>query len=213
MRRVLRASDAEALGQFALGELVARFQLAAHNCSRMWSQYGLEATLRTGWKSDSLVMKDPFEGSVVLYIHWLNEKDDCHGLDLHPEQRAFCDEVRTFIREKPPSEIRANACAPPSAAQAGHSVAWQRILNERWAALHWPIRYGGADLGPMGTPDPASTKPYRAPPLLLQMFNRRYARPGADEVRHACTVRPLPAAPSRILGTSGSARLRSPARP
>jgi pimeloyl-CoA dehydrogenase len=70
-------------------------------------------------------------------------------LDLTPEQRAFRDEVRTFIREKLPSEIRERLRAghPP---RKQDTVAWQRILNERgWAAPHWPKRYGGADLGPM----------------------------------------------------------------
>jgi pimeloyl-CoA dehydrogenase len=69
-----------------------------------------------------------------------------HGLGPHPEQRAFRDEVRTFIREKLPSEIRERLRAghPP---RKQDTVAWQRILNERgWAAPHRPKRYGGADL-------------------------------------------------------------------
>ena len=91
-------------------------------------------------------------------------------LDLTPEQRAFRDEVRTFIREKLPSEIRERLRAghPP---RKQDTVAWQRILNERgWAAPHWPKRYGGADLGPMERLI-LLDETYRAPAPLPQMFN------------------------------------------
>ena len=70
-------------------------------------------------------------------------------LDLTPEQRAFRDEVRTFIREKLPSEIRERLRAghPP---RKQDTVAWQRILNERgWAAPHWPVKYGGTGWSPI----------------------------------------------------------------
>ena len=91
-------------------------------------------------------------------------------LDLTPEQRAFRDEVRTFIREKLPSEIRERLRAghPP---RKQDTVAWQRILNERgWAAPHWPKRYGGADLGPMERLI-LLDEAYRAPAPLPQAFN------------------------------------------
>lgn len=91
-------------------------------------------------------------------------------LDLTPEQRAFRDEVRTFIREKLPSEIRERLRAghPP---RKQDTVAWQRILNERgWAAPHWPKRYGGADLGPMERLI-LLDETYRAPAPLPQVFN------------------------------------------
>ena len=91
-------------------------------------------------------------------------------LDLTPEQRAFRDEVRTFIREKLPSEIRERLRAghPP---RKQDTVAWQRILNERgWAAPHWPKRYGGADLGPMERLI-LLDEAYRAPAPLPQVFN------------------------------------------
>ena len=91
-------------------------------------------------------------------------------LDLTPEQRAFRDEVRTFIREKLPSEIRERLRAghPP---RKQDTVAWQRILNERgWAAPHWPKRYGGADLGPMERLI-LLDETYRAPAPLPQVLN------------------------------------------
>ncbi len=66
---------------------------------------------------------------------------------LTPEQVAFRDEVRAFIAQRLPDDIRRRM-------RAGHParkedvVRFQRILHERgWAAPHWPKAYGGADLG------------------------------------------------------------------
>lgn len=91
-------------------------------------------------------------------------------LDLSPEQRAFRDEVRTFIRSRLPAEIRERLRAghPP---RKQDTVTWQRILNERgWAAPHWPRRYGGADLGQMERLI-LLDEIYRAPAPLPQVFN------------------------------------------
>ena len=69
--------------------------------------------------------------------------------ELTANQAAFRDEVRAFIEERLPEDIRRRM-------RAGHParkqdvVLFQRILNERgWAAPHWPRRYGGAELGQM----------------------------------------------------------------
>ena len=91
-------------------------------------------------------------------------------LELSPEQRAFRDEVRAFVRERLPADIRARLRAghPP---RKQDTVAWQRILNERgWAAPHWPKRYGGADLGAMERLI-LLDEIYRAPAPLPQVFN------------------------------------------
>ena len=64
-----------------------------------------------------------------------------------PEQAAFREEVRTFIRERLPQEIR-ERLHRGHAPRKQDTVAWQRILHERgWAAPHWPKEYGGAGLG------------------------------------------------------------------
>ena len=73
-------------------------------------------------------------------------------LDLSPAQRAFRDEVRAFIRDRLPADIRQRLRQghPP---RKEDTVAWQRILHERgWAAPHWPRAYGGAELGTMEHP-------------------------------------------------------------
>ncbi len=91
-------------------------------------------------------------------------------LALSPEQRAFRDEVRAFIRQRLPAEIRDRLRAghPP---RKQDTVTWQRILNERgWAAPHWPKRFGGADLGQMERLI-LLDEIYRGPAPLPQVFN------------------------------------------
>ncbi|MEJ7930576.1 acyl-CoA dehydrogenase family protein [Ramlibacter sp. AN1015] len=91
-------------------------------------------------------------------------------LELTPAQRAFRAEVRAFIAERLPQEIRERLRAghPP---RKQDTVQWQRILNERgWAAPHWPRRYGGAELGQMERLI-LLDELYRAPAPLPQVFN------------------------------------------
>ena len=64
-------------------------------------------------------------------------------LRFTPEEIAFREEVRTFIRENLPADIRDRM-------KLGHSprkedtVRWQRILNAKgWAGLSWPKEWGG----------------------------------------------------------------------
>ena len=91
-------------------------------------------------------------------------------LDLSPAQRAFRDEVRAFIRDRLPADIRQRLRQghPP---RKEDTVAWQRILHERgWAAPHWPRAYGGAELGTMERLI-LLDEIYRAPAPLPQVFN------------------------------------------
>ena len=64
-------------------------------------------------------------------------------LRFTPEEAAFREEVRTFIRDNLPADIRDRM-------KLGHSprkedtVRWQRILNAKgWAGLSWPKEWGG----------------------------------------------------------------------
>ena len=91
-------------------------------------------------------------------------------MTLSPEQRAFRDEVRAFIRERLPAEIRDRLRRghPP---RKQDTVTWQRILHERgWAAPHWPRTYGGAELGTLERLI-LLDELYRAPAPLPQVFN------------------------------------------
>jgi pimeloyl-CoA dehydrogenase len=68
------------------------------------------------------------------------------NLRLTPEQTAFREEVRSFIQERLPAEIRERMHRGHTARKQD-TIVWQRILNERgWAAPHWPREYGGAGL-------------------------------------------------------------------
>src|SRR5277367_2459046 len=65
-------------------------------------------------------------------------------LRFTPEEQAFRAEVRAFIRDNLPADIRERM-------RLGYSprkqdiVAWQRILHAKgWAAISWPKEWGGA---------------------------------------------------------------------
>ena len=65
------------------------------------------------------------------------------------DELAFLDEVRAFIRDHLPSDIRERT-------RLGHApskedtVTWQRILNRRgWAAYSWPREHGGPGWTPV----------------------------------------------------------------
>jgi len=68
-------------------------------------------------------------------------------MDLRvPEQeKAFRDEVRTFLEESLTPEIReAGRMVTSVFAPVKEAMAWQRILNDKgWAAPHWPKEFGG----------------------------------------------------------------------
>jgi len=86
-----------------------------------------------------------------------------------PEQAAFREEVRAFVRESFPERYRPNRDGEQSlepedvfgynwaadrmsddAERREGALEWARILAERgWVAPHWPKEYGGAGLGVM----------------------------------------------------------------
>jgi alkylation response protein AidB-like acyl-CoA dehydrogenase len=64
-------------------------------------------------------------------------------LRFTPEETAFREEVRAFIRDSLPADIRERMRLgyPP---RKQDTVTWQRILNKKgWAALSWPKEWGG----------------------------------------------------------------------
>jgi len=64
-------------------------------------------------------------------------------LRFTPDEVAFRDEVRAFIRDNLPAEIRERMRLGYSPTKQD-TVTWQRILNSNgWAALSWPKEYGG----------------------------------------------------------------------
>jgi alkylation response protein AidB-like acyl-CoA dehydrogenase len=65
------------------------------------------------------------------------------NLDLTPEEQAFREEARTWLRDNLPTEPR-----PPEGAEMREfDLAWQRTLYEGgWAGINWPREYGGRGL-------------------------------------------------------------------
>jgi len=89
---------------------------------------------------------------------------------LSDQEKAFRDEVREFIRQHLPANIR-DRLRQGHPARKEDTVVWQRILNKRgWAVPHWPREFGGAELGQMERLI-LLDEMYRAPAPLPQVFN------------------------------------------
>jgi alkylation response protein AidB-like acyl-CoA dehydrogenase len=70
-------------------------------------------------------------------------------LELTEEQRAFQLEVRTFVEERLPADIREKTRRGVSLAREDY-VTWQKLLNERgWMAPGWPAEEGGTGWTPV----------------------------------------------------------------
>ncbi|HZS35250.1 MAG TPA: acyl-CoA dehydrogenase family protein, partial [Polyangia bacterium] len=67
-------------------------------------------------------------------------------MSFTPEHRAFRDEVRAFIREAMPPELRAKA-EIDSHFEHDEVMRWHQILYRKgWVAPHWPVEHGGPGL-------------------------------------------------------------------
>ena len=101
-------------------------------------------------------------------------------LRFSPEELAFRDELRVFIRDHLPSDIR-DKMRLGYPAEKEDTRRWQRILNQRhWAAYSWPREWGGPGWTPVqrmmfleeiqGTPAP-EVNPFNITmlgPVLIQ---------------------------------------------
>jgi alkylation response protein AidB-like acyl-CoA dehydrogenase len=64
-------------------------------------------------------------------------------LNYTPEEQAFREEVRAFVRSKLPPEIGRKVLEHKRLTKEDH-VGWQKMLSERgWVAPGWPLEYGG----------------------------------------------------------------------
>jgi len=65
------------------------------------------------------------------------------------EELAFREELRGFIQDHLPNDIR-ERMRLGYAPRKEDTVCWQRILNQRgWAAFNWPKEYGGPGWTPV----------------------------------------------------------------
>jgi alkylation response protein AidB-like acyl-CoA dehydrogenase len=65
------------------------------------------------------------------------------NLEFTAEEQAFREEVRTFLRERLPEDVKARVLGGRELGREDYLV-WQRRLYERgWGAINWPIEFGG----------------------------------------------------------------------
>jgi pimeloyl-CoA dehydrogenase large subunit len=70
-------------------------------------------------------------------------------LRFTPEEIAFRDEVRGFLRTALPEGLRRKMIAGGYPAK-DELIAWQRTLNAKgWAVSHWPVEWGGTGWTPV----------------------------------------------------------------
>jgi pimeloyl-CoA dehydrogenase large subunit len=66
-----------------------------------------------------------------------------------PEEIAFRDEVRAFLKENLPEDVR-QRLGNGEYGNKDDLVSWSRILNDKgWAVPHWPVEHGGTGWDPM----------------------------------------------------------------
>jgi alkylation response protein AidB-like acyl-CoA dehydrogenase len=71
------------------------------------------------------------------------ERAGSMNLDFSPEEIAFRDEVRGFIRDNYPNELRDKSIMREDLTKA-EFLAWHKILGKKgWSAPAWPVEYGG----------------------------------------------------------------------
>jgi alkylation response protein AidB-like acyl-CoA dehydrogenase len=64
-------------------------------------------------------------------------------LEFTEEEQAFREEVRAFLKEQLPAQIRETVLNGRELSRADH-VLWQRRLHDRgWGGMSWPIGFGG----------------------------------------------------------------------
>jgi alkylation response protein AidB-like acyl-CoA dehydrogenase len=69
-------------------------------------------------------------------------------LDFSKEELAFREEIRAFVAQKLPADIRDKVDHGQPLAQ-DDIVRWQKILHEKgWIAPNWPVEYGGTGWTP-----------------------------------------------------------------
>lgn len=66
-----------------------------------------------------------------------------------PEEIAFRDEVRAFLKDNLPEDVR-QRLGNGEYGNKDDLVSWSRILNDKgWAVPHWPVEHGGTGWDPM----------------------------------------------------------------
>lgn len=72
-------------------------------------------------------------------------------IELSPEDSAFREDVRTFLREHLPLEVKEGAAATPSVfVEPEIGQAWNAVLHEKgWLGYQWPVEHDGTGWTPL----------------------------------------------------------------
>ncbi|GLK43312.1 MULTISPECIES: acyl-CoA dehydrogenase family protein [Novosphingobium] len=72
-------------------------------------------------------------------------------IELSPQDAAFRDDVRAFLRDNLPAEVKAGAAATPSVfVEPEIGQAWNAVLNRQgWLGYQWPAEHGGTGWTPL----------------------------------------------------------------
>lgn len=72
-------------------------------------------------------------------------------IELSPQDAAFRDEVRAFLRDNLPADVKAGAAATPSVfVEPEIGQAWNAVLHARgWLGYQWPAEHGGTGWTPV----------------------------------------------------------------
>ncbi|QZP07553.1 acyl-CoA dehydrogenase family protein [Caenibius sp. WL] len=72
-------------------------------------------------------------------------------IDLSPEEAAFRDEVRAFLRDNLPAAVKSGAAASPTVfVEPEIGQAWNAVLHAKgWLGYNWPAEYGGTGWSPV----------------------------------------------------------------
>ena len=89
-------------------------------------------------------------------------------LEFSPEEIAFREEVRTFIAENYPAQLRGKQDEGDELSKEDF-LSWHRVLHAKgWVAPAWPVEYGGT-----GWTVTSARKPRKKPVKALFMTSRR----------------------------------------
>ncbi|MCJ2178728.1 acyl-CoA dehydrogenase family protein [Novosphingobium album (ex Hu et al. 2023)] len=72
-------------------------------------------------------------------------------IDLSPEDAAFRDDVRAFLRDNLPQDVKAGAASTPSVfVEPEIGQAWNAVLHAKgWLGYQWPAEHGGTGWTPL----------------------------------------------------------------
>jgi hypothetical protein len=108
-------------------------------------------------------------------------------LDFSPEDVAFREEVRRFLAEAYPAELREKQARDEPMGK-DDTLGWQKILAKKgWAAPSWPQKYGGANWTPtqkyIWSEEQARADVLAIPPFGLSMLAPVLYTFGSEEQR------------------------------